>query len=82
MQFTIYISLTFLFSQLDGVNNLNLPPLERSYKSKSLAHYPENVSWNPFDAYGICMLSLPQGKLFSFSLSLNELSFLIKFFYF
>lgn len=38
--------------------------MDGSYKSKSLAHYPANVSWNPFDAYGICMLSLPQGLKF------------------
>lgn len=24
-------------------------PLERSYKPKILAHYPENVPWNRFD---------------------------------
>lgn len=51
-----------IFFVSDGVNNLNSPPLERSYKGKSLAHYPENVSWNPFDDYGICMLSLPHGN--------------------
>ena len=42
----------------------NCSPLERSYKSKPLAHYPANVSWNPFDASGVCMLSLPQGLKF------------------
>lgn len=46
---------------LDGTT---LPPLERSYKGKSLVNYPANVSWNPFDSYGICMLSLPQGLKF------------------
>jgi DENN domain-containing protein 5 len=49
---------------LDGVTNLNIPPLDRSYKSKTLAHYPVHVSWNPFDSYGSCMLSLPQGLKF------------------
>lgn len=49
---------------LDGVTNLNVPPLDRSYKSKTLAHYPAHVSWNPFDSYGTCMLSLPQGLKF------------------
>ncbi|CRK94521.1 CLUMA_CG008026, isoform A [Clunio marinus] len=48
----------------DGVTNLNIPPLDRSYKSKTLAHYPVHVSGNPFDSYGICMLSLPQGLKF------------------
>lgn len=49
---------------LDGVTNLNVPPLERSYKSKTLAYYPAHVPWNPFDSYGTCMLSLPQGLKF------------------
>ncbi|XP_070503270.1 DENN domain-containing protein 5B isoform X3 [Chironomus tepperi] len=46
----------------DGVTTS--PPLDRSYKGKSLINYPANVSWNPFDSYGICMLSLPQGLKF------------------
>lgn len=45
-------------------DSLHCPPLDRAYKSKPLAHYPEHVSWNPFDAHGICMLSLPQGLRF------------------
>lgn len=49
---------------LDGVTNLTIPPLDRSYKSKTLAHYPVHVAWNPFDSYGTCMLSLPQGLKF------------------
>ncbi|XP_031629908.1 DENN domain-containing protein 5B isoform X2 [Contarinia nasturtii] len=45
-------------------DSLHCPPLDRAYKSKPLAHYPEHVSWNPFDSHGICMLSLPQGLRF------------------
>ncbi|XP_062129939.1 DENN domain-containing protein 5B isoform X1 [Drosophila sulfurigaster albostrigata] len=45
-------------------DNLHCSPLDRAYKSKPLAHYPEHVTWNPFDAHGICMLSLPQGLRF------------------
>ncbi|XP_038107327.1 DENN domain-containing protein 5B isoform X3 [Culex quinquefasciatus] len=45
-------------------DSLQCSPLDRAYKSKPLAHYPENVAWNPFDAHGICMLSLPQGLRF------------------
>ena len=30
----------------DGVSK---PPLERSYKSKILNHFPANLPWNPFD---------------------------------
>lgn len=32
-----------------AVETLNCTPLEKSYKPKILAHYPENVPWNPFD---------------------------------
>lgn len=45
-------------------DNLHCSPLDRAYKSKPLAHYPEHVSWNPFDSHGICMLSLPHGLRF------------------
>jgi hypothetical protein len=38
-------------------DNLHVSPLERSYKSKVLAHYPENVSHNPFDSSAVCMVS-------------------------
>ncbi|XP_055601274.1 DENN domain-containing protein 5B isoform X2 [Uranotaenia lowii] len=45
-------------------DSLHCSPLDRAYKSKPLAHYPEHVAWNPFDSHGICMLSLPQGLRF------------------
>lgn len=45
-------------------DSLHCSPLDRAYKSKPLAHYPEHVEWNPFDSHGICMLSLPQGLRF------------------
>uniref|UniRef100_A0A182VE58 UDENN domain-containing protein n=1 Tax=Anopheles merus TaxID=30066 RepID=A0A182VE58_ANOME len=45
-------------------DSLHCSPLDSAYKSKPLAHYPEHVAWNPFDAHGICMLSLPQGLRF------------------
>lgn len=57
----IYCCLGFGFIAGDS---LHCPPLDRAYKSKPLAHYPEHVPWNPFDAHGICMLSLPQGLRF------------------
>lgn len=38
-------------------DNLHCSPLDRAYKSKPLAHYPENIPWNPFDSHGICMVS-------------------------
>lgn len=46
------------------MTNLSIPPLDRSYKTKTLAHYPAHCSGNPFDSYGTCMLSLPQGLKF------------------
>ncbi|XP_046341976.1 DENN domain-containing protein 5B-like isoform X2 [Haliotis rufescens] len=45
-------------------DNLHCPPLERPYKSKVLAHYPENVQWNLFDKDAVGMLSLPKGLTF------------------
>lgn len=54
----------FLLFVLDGVTNECIPPLDRSYKCKTLARYPANCKWNPFDSYGTCMLSLPQGLKF------------------
>ncbi|XP_044255618.1 DENN domain-containing protein 5B [Tribolium madens] len=45
-------------------DNLHVSPLERSYKGKVLAHYPENVPHNPFDASAVCMFCLPQGLKF------------------
>lgn len=47
-----------------SVDNHSCSPLDRSYKAKVLAHYPDQVTYNPFDAAGICMLSLPQGLRF------------------
>lgn len=45
-------------------DNLDCTPLERPYKSKVLAHFPDNVPWNPFDADAIGMLCLPKGLQF------------------
>ncbi|XP_056642345.1 DENN domain-containing protein 5B [Diorhabda sublineata] len=45
-------------------DNLHVSPLERSYKGKVLAHYPNNVSSNPFDESAVCMFSLPAGLKF------------------
>ncbi|XP_066264613.1 DENN domain-containing protein 5B-like [Branchiostoma lanceolatum] len=45
-------------------HNLQLTPLERSYNSKVLAHYPDNVTWNPFDESAVGMLCLPKGLSF------------------
>ncbi|CAG9091267.1 unnamed protein product [Plutella xylostella] len=45
-------------------DNLHVSPLDRSYKGKILAHYPENVNSNKFDEHAVCMLSLPAGLQF------------------
>ncbi|XP_064629809.1 DENN domain-containing protein 5B-like isoform X3 [Lineus longissimus] len=49
--------------QLAG-DNLHCVPLERPFKAKSLAHYPENVPWNPFDKAAVGMLCYPRGVSF------------------
>ncbi|XP_047022963.1 DENN domain-containing protein 5B isoform X2 [Helicoverpa zea] len=45
-------------------DNLHVSPLDRSYKGKILAHYPDNISNNPFDEHAVCMLCLPAGLQF------------------
>lgn len=42
----------YIFSE----DNLHVSPLERSYKGKVLAHYPENIPSNPFDESAVCMV--------------------------
>uniref|UniRef100_A0A673FW18 DENN domain-containing protein 5A-like n=1 Tax=Sinocyclocheilus rhinocerous TaxID=307959 RepID=A0A673FW18_9TELE len=39
-------------------------PLRRTFKSKVLAHYPDNVEWNPFDQDAVGMLCMPKGLSF------------------
>ncbi|XP_041972649.1 DENN domain-containing protein 5B isoform X2 [Aricia agestis] len=45
-------------------DNLHISPLDRSYKGKVLAHYPDNINSNPFDEHAVCMLCLPAGLQF------------------
>ncbi|KAJ9601188.1 hypothetical protein L9F63_000656, partial [Diploptera punctata] len=45
-------------------DNLESTPLERSYKCHVLGHYPEGVTWNPFDKNAVGMLCLPHGLQF------------------
>ncbi|KAF4523620.1 hypothetical protein B566_EDAN010129 [Ephemera danica] len=49
---------------ISGDSQQHCSPLERPYKSKVLAHYPDNVPWNPFDKNAVCMLCLPHGLQF------------------
>ncbi|XP_066150244.1 DENN domain-containing protein 5B [Euwallacea fornicatus] len=63
-------------------DNLHISPLERSYKCKVLAHYPESNKANTFDESAVSMLSLPNGLKFrtqkhSVTQSPNFHSFLI-----
>lgn len=36
--------------------NFEQSPLKRTFKSKVLARYPENVEWNPFDQDAVNMV--------------------------
>lgn len=38
--------------------------MRRTFKSKVLARYPENVDWNPFDQDAVGMLCMPKGLAF------------------
>ncbi|XP_028255984.1 DENN domain-containing protein 5B isoform X2 [Parambassis ranga] len=44
--------------------NFEQSPLKRTFKSKVLARYPENVDWNPFDQDAVNMLCMPKGLSF------------------
>uniref|UniRef100_A0A671QC18 DENN domain-containing protein 5A-like n=1 Tax=Sinocyclocheilus anshuiensis TaxID=1608454 RepID=A0A671QC18_9TELE len=44
--------------------NFEQSPLRRTFKSKVLAHYPDNVEWNPFDQDAVGMLCMPKGLSF------------------
>nr|XP_026491601.1 DENN domain-containing protein 5B isoform X3 [Vanessa tameamea] len=45
-------------------DNLHISPLDRSYKGKVLAHYPDNVHNNKFDEHAVCMLCFPASLQF------------------
>ncbi|XP_007896800.1 DENN domain-containing protein 5B isoform X6 [Callorhinchus milii] len=49
--------------ELSG-ENFEQSPLRRTFKSKVLAHYPQNVEWNPFDQDAVNMLCMPKGLSF------------------
>ncbi|KAM5299269.1 DENN domain-containing protein 5B isoform 2-T2 [Ctenodactylus gundi] len=53
----------------DGANansgeNFDQSPLKRTFKSKVLAHYPQNIDWSPFDQDAVNMLCMPKGLTF------------------
>ncbi|XP_045479096.1 DENN domain-containing protein 5B isoform X1 [Harmonia axyridis] len=45
-------------------DNLQVSPLERSYKTKVLSHYPDNISAYRLDEQAVGMLCLPNGLKF------------------
>uniref|UniRef100_A0AAZ3RVG2 DENN domain-containing protein 5B n=1 Tax=Oncorhynchus tshawytscha TaxID=74940 RepID=A0AAZ3RVG2_ONCTS len=51
-------------SSFQSLSNFEQSPLKRTFKSKVLAHYPENVEWNPFDQDAVNMLCMPKGLSF------------------
>ncbi|XP_074050887.1 DENN domain-containing protein 5B isoform X2 [Macrotis lagotis] len=51
-------------SQAKNGENFDQSPLRRTFKSKVLAHYPQNVEWNPFDQDAVNMLCMPKGLSF------------------
>ncbi|XP_074442926.1 DENN domain-containing protein 5A [Larus michahellis] len=53
----------FISSATEG-ENFEQTPLRRTFKSKVLARYPENVEWNPFDQDAVGMLCMPKGLAF------------------
>ncbi|XP_033967004.1 DENN domain-containing protein 5A isoform X3 [Pseudochaenichthys georgianus] len=60
--------------ELSG-ENFEQSPLRRTFKSKVLAHYPENVEWNPFDQDAVGMLCMPKGLAFRTQVDCREPQF-------
>uniref|UniRef100_A0A8C1T6R7 DENN/MADD domain containing 5A n=1 Tax=Cyprinus carpio TaxID=7962 RepID=A0A8C1T6R7_CYPCA len=56
-------------------NNFEQSPLRRTFKSKVLAHYPDNVEWNPFDQDAVGMLCMPKGLSFRTQTDIREPQF-------
>uniref|UniRef100_A0A4W6ET99 DENN/MADD domain containing 5B n=1 Tax=Lates calcarifer TaxID=8187 RepID=A0A4W6ET99_LATCA len=52
-----------MITEFEG-ENFEQSPLKRTFKSKVLARYPENVEWNPFDQDAVNMLCMPKGLSF------------------
>uniref|UniRef100_A0A8C1T2U8 DENN/MADD domain containing 5A n=1 Tax=Cyprinus carpio TaxID=7962 RepID=A0A8C1T2U8_CYPCA len=63
-----------LFSTLISTH-LFQSPLRRTFKSKVLAHYPDNVEWNPFDQDAVGMLCMPKGLSFRTQTDIREPQF-------
>uniref|UniRef100_A0AAX7THB0 DENN domain containing 5B n=1 Tax=Astatotilapia calliptera TaxID=8154 RepID=A0AAX7THB0_ASTCA len=63
-KFTILEDKVYRVLQLQVCENFEQSPLKRTFKSKVLARYPENVEWNPFDQDAVNMLCMPKGLSF------------------
>uniref|UniRef100_A0A8C0J9J4 DENN domain containing 5B n=1 Tax=Chelonoidis abingdonii TaxID=106734 RepID=A0A8C0J9J4_CHEAB len=55
--------------------NFDQSPLRRTFKSKVLAHYPQNIEWNPFDQDAVNMLCMPKGLSFRTQTDNRDLQF-------
>lgn len=51
----LFVCALSLFVSFSG-ENFEQSPLRRTFKSKVLAHYPDNVEWNPFDQDAVGMV--------------------------
>uniref|UniRef100_A0A7N6FER1 DENN/MADD domain containing 5A n=1 Tax=Anabas testudineus TaxID=64144 RepID=A0A7N6FER1_ANATE len=60
--------------ELSG-ENFEQSPLRRTFKSKVLAHYPDNVEWNLFDQDAVGMLCMPKGLSFRTQVDSREPQF-------
>ncbi|KAM8894161.1 DENN domain-containing protein 5A isoform 2-T2 [Spinachia spinachia] len=59
----------------DEGENFEQSPLRRTFKSKVLAHYPDNVEWSPFDQDAVGMLCMPKGLAFRTQVDSREPQF-------
>lgn len=71
--FFFFFFLALVFVVLAG-ENFEQSPLRRTFKSKVLAHYPDNVEWNPFDQDAVGMVCV---LFFIFYLEMNQMMYLI-----
>uniref|UniRef100_A0A8C5D989 DENN/MADD domain containing 5A n=1 Tax=Gouania willdenowi TaxID=441366 RepID=A0A8C5D989_GOUWI len=62
-------------SEKEICENFEQSPLRRTFKSKVLAHYPDNVEWNPFDQDAVGMLCMPKGLAFRTQVDSREPQF-------
>ncbi|XP_028332470.1 DENN domain-containing protein 5A isoform X3 [Gouania willdenowi] len=62
-------------AKADEGENFEQSPLRRTFKSKVLAHYPDNVEWNPFDQDAVGMLCMPKGLAFRTQVDSREPQF-------